>query len=510
MTATHSRTTLLALLVFAAAFALRLGVVLTPIPFQLDRALPDDAYYYFLTAQNIAASGSPSVDGMHPSNGWHPLWMIVSTVIFSGRYSDPDMPVRLVIGLGALCDSLAAAVLFLGLWRIGVVPALIAGLFYAFNTMPMLQAVNGLETGLAALMLALAWLTTLRVSEQPSAGRAAVWGLVFGLAFLARTDTALVLVPLGLYALWRLRARVGLVVVGAAVSLVAISPWLLWNQANFGTPLEQVSGSAVPWAARARVEAVNPDVSTLAYGIDVLLGSAYWIRGDYLGAPPLIGFFLWIPGLVGLIDGLRRPDRRQVALIGLALLLGGVLLLLVHTVVRWYPRPWYFVVVAQSLAFGLALFWSFAKTPLIRLAVLAIGAVGMGVGGYYAFAIGYYPWQSGHQYAAALWARENTPPDAMLASMNSGIIGYYSGRITVNMDGVVNPSAFEAIQERRMLAYMRETGVDYFIDSDNAVEREYSMFMGDGYPDGLREIAVISEVYPGLGEIRAYQVVRDE
>jgi hypothetical protein len=210
--------------------------------------------------------------------------------------------------------------------------------------------------------------------------------------------------------------------------------------------------------------------------------------------------------LFGLIIGLRQRERRSLAGVGLMLMIGGAALLLVHTVIRWYPRPWYFVVMASALGIGLALFWSIVRLPAVRLAVVGVGSLGMAVGGLYAIQIGYYPWQSRHQYAAALWARDNTPPNALLASMNSGIIGYYSGRPTVNMDGVVNPAAFAAIQSRRMLDFMRDLGVLYLIDSDNAVENEYALFMGGGYPDELPPIAIISEPYPGLGVMRVYRV----
>jgi hypothetical protein len=506
----RARSLLLTLFVFTAALIPRVWILLQPIPYQLDRALPDDAYYYFLTAQNIVRSGSASVDGLHPSNGWHPLWMAVNIAVFSRTYNDPDTPVRLVIGLGALGDSLAAAALFaLIRRRLGDAPALIAGLFYALNTMPMLQAVNGLETGLAALCIVVAAWLTLRLAEsaRPSSALAAGWGASFGVAFLARTDTALILLPLGLYAIWIQRRRLTPIVIGAFASLIVIVPWLAINFTVFGTFLEQSSAGAVPWAARARFDAVTVGGSHLLHGISVLFAAPYWLRGDYLGTPPLIGFFLWIPGVIGVIAALRRADRRALAWVGVMLTVGGIALLMVHTVIRWYPRPWYFVVMAAALGVSLALFWSVIRASLIRLGVVGIGALGMALGGVYAVQIGYYPWQSQHQYTAALWARENTPAQAVLASMNSGVIGYYSERVTVNMDGVVNPAAFAAIQERRMLEFMRAVGVRYLIDSDHAVQREYALFMGDDYPEGLRAVSTIAGEYPGLGIMQAYEIV---
>ena len=68
--------------------------------------MPDDAYYYFLSARNVAAGRGPSVDGLNASNGWHPLWMLVNVPIFAPTYADQDTPVRIALALGAISDSL--------------------------------------------------------------------------------------------------------------------------------------------------------------------------------------------------------------------------------------------------------------------------------------------------------------------------------------------------------------------------------------------------------------------
>ena len=40
--------------------------------------------------------------------------------------------------------------------------------------------------------------------------------------------------------------------------------------------------------------------------------------------------------------------------------------------------------------------------------------------------------------AAALWVRDNTPPGTVISSWDAGVIGYFSDRPVVNLDGVVN------------------------------------------------------------------------
>jgi hypothetical protein len=505
---TANNRTLLTLAIWLLALVPRVAIILQPIPVQLDKTLPDDAYYYFLTAENILNGRGASVDGIHASNGWHPLWMLVNLAIFTLPVSDLDGAVRLALLAGALLDSLVAVILYRALRpHLGDPAALVGAGLYVVNHMVAFQAVNGLETGLSALLIACAWTTTLALVNHRDTKRAILWGLSFGLCFLGRTDTALILLWLGLYALltlppdrhWRL------LLPGAATALVIVAPWLLWNQVNFGSAFVQTSSIAVPWAAQTRFMAANPDAPLWRLSLDVFTAPQYWLRGDYLGAPILMGFLLWPLALWGMWRAYRSAAR-QLAQIALLLLVGGATLVFVHTMLRWYPRPWYFVVMAQSLCIGVALFWNAVASPRVRAVLLALGLVGSVVFGLIAWQVGYYPWQAAHMYDAALWIRDNTPEDTLVGSMNSGIIGYYSQRPTINLDGVVNPQAFAASQQGRLMEYIQVVGIRYFLDFDYALEREYGPFMGPGYRQALTEVAQIGPGYNPLGLYRIYTV----
>ncbi len=506
---TADKRTLLTLAIWILALLPRVAIILQPIPVQLDKTLPDDAYYYFLTAENILNGKGASVDGIHASNGWHPLWMLVNLAIFSLPLSDLDSAVRLALLAGALLDSLVAVVLYRALRQpVGDAAALVGAGLYVVNHVAAFQAVNGLETGLSALLIACAWTTSLALVNHRDTIRAVLWGLSFGLCFLGRTDTALILVWLGLYALLTLppALRWRLLLPGAATALVIVAPWLVWNQANFGSAFVQTSSVAVPWAAQTRFAAANPDAPLWRLSLDVFTAPQYWLRGDYLGAPVLMGFLLWPLALWGMWRAYRNAATQQLTQIALLLSVGGATLVFVHTMLRWYPRPWYFVVMAQALSIAVALFWNTVSATRVRAALLALGLVGSVVSGVVAWQVGYYPWQAAYMYDAALWIRDNTPEDTLVGSMNSGIIGYYSGRPAINLDGVVNPQAFAASQQGRLMDYIQDVGICYFLDFDYALEREYGPFMGPNYRQALTEVAQIGSGYGALGSYRIYTV----
>lgn len=142
----------------------------------------------------------------------------------------------------------------------------------------------------------------------------------------------------------------------------------------------------------------------------------------------------------------------------------------------WYPVTFS---IAQVLMLGYVLGRAGLGRRRWRVALCAAGMVGFVA---YASRVhgdrqawlerehGYVAW-----YSAARWLREHTPIDARAAAFNAGILGYFSGRVVINLDGLVNSRRYfdevlRASYERpaeyraRLIAYLRERGVDYFAD----------------------------------------------
>jgi hypothetical protein len=117
----------------------------------------DDAYYYFKVAQNITEGKGSSFDGINPTNGYHPLWMLVCIPIFALARFDLILPLRILVVVIAILNA-ATAVLIYRLVRDNLSRAvgMAAASFWAFSIHIQSVAYKlGLETPLAAFGIVL-------------------------------------------------------------------------------------------------------------------------------------------------------------------------------------------------------------------------------------------------------------------------------------------------------------------------------------------------------------------
>src|SRR5512135_786175 len=72
----------------------------------------DDAYYYFKVAQNISEGHGSTFDGIHATNGYHPLWMLICVPIFALARYDVILPLRLLVMVTGVLQVATATLLY--------------------------------------------------------------------------------------------------------------------------------------------------------------------------------------------------------------------------------------------------------------------------------------------------------------------------------------------------------------------------------------------------------------
>jgi hypothetical protein len=64
----------------------------------------------------------------------------------------------------------------------------------------------------------------------------------------------------------------------------------------------------------------------------------------------------------------------------------------------------------------------------------------------------------------ALWVRENTPPDSLIAAHDIGALGYWAQRPVLDLAGLINPEVIPVMRdEERLLDYILDQGAGYLV-----------------------------------------------
>jgi hypothetical protein len=148
-------------IVLLCCVALGLGVRLSLIMSSdeaIVRVVPDDAFYYFAVARNIAAGAGSTFDGVYFTNGYHPLWMLLLIPVTG---LDTDSYLRFALLLGVTLNLVAALILFKGLRQVVRSEWLAvfgAGLYFMWPPVGG-ASLNGLETSLTTALFAATFYT---------------------------------------------------------------------------------------------------------------------------------------------------------------------------------------------------------------------------------------------------------------------------------------------------------------------------------------------------------------
>lgn len=396
-------------------------VVWGPAPFTVTF---DDAFYYFQIGRQLAHGHGSTFNGIDSTNGYHPLWQLICAVPF-------------LVGLAGLAAVRALLVFQLGLWAVtlcvvaGIIGDAIDGwrtvdqdkrrrctvtvavllVLVGGNPAVLKIFVNGLESGIVALAYAGMLALAMRRRSSP-----AVLAALLVVAFLGRTDAIFVIGCLFLWTLCFDRVRESLI---AFVPVAIVVPaYLAFNWVAFGEPL-QVSGvvKRLPLTAGRAITllVVAALAVAVAWGLRRLGSSRFGRTTAFLSTTG------WFAAACVLLIGYYRVLSVEVYL--------------------WYYAPvaLYLLVVLLLVAADFAAAAVAERQSLTAVqAILIIPFVVAAV-----FATGQLldpqlrSLQEGDR-AAALWVRHNTPPGTVLASWDAGVIGYFSDRPVVNLDGVVN------------------------------------------------------------------------
>jgi hypothetical protein len=409
-------------------------------------ALCDDAFYYFQIAKHAAEGHGFSFDGVHATNGFHPLFCWLAVPVFA-LTSSAWLPIRILLTMLGLATAATGYVLYrigraLGDERAGELMALL----FLLSPFTWIIPLRGCEGGLDVLCVALVvW----RVSSLREINTTAALqlGALVGLAGLARTENAFLAIGVAAWLLIRTRRLRLLVAFGSAASLV-VSPWLIWNLVHFGT-FVQVSGAA---------KAAFRDAYGLPLGLENLVSNLYdvarvptkFIVGEEQRpaqwTDAMVGINAAIVAVAVVVGGRRRLPSALLPLAVLIALHIAYYAFVQRAYFNWYVMP---IVLGAAILQGERL--AQASTRVVACFVVASALTCVVTLGVFFHRYPRLPHAPEQRVAGALAAIDALPFGAHAGTWNAGAIGYWGMMrredvSILNLDCVVNNELFAAWQ----------------------------------------------------------------
>jgi hypothetical protein len=227
---------------------------------------------------------------------------------------------------------------------------------------------------------------------------------------------------------------------------------------QFGTPL-QSSAEAVPILAMKKYQAIYGSQLNIYLHL-VLEGVRNIIKPFWYSS---LGLSLLMIGVAAIM---RRKTLTNVERITYLLVLGGVLLLTVHTLFRGFIRDWYVLELVPLfiIAFGIAIATNAGRSEVRTSGRLLFASVIL-VGLWFLYPSKRMTSQYDMVYRGGPTVEALTR-DSKVAAFNTGYYSYFANRpgSMVDLDGVVSAEAVDAIKHGDLHGYLDRANVDYVFD----------------------------------------------
>ncbi len=461
------------------------SLALRPVPLVFDNPLTEDAYYTLTVARNIARGVGFSVDGHTLTNGFQPLWAIVTAPIFMLAGSSNEAAMRMVLVLIAAMIVLSAvswSAIAGGVFGVRTRLYRLAFVLIYVTSFPLLtQHFNGLETGLFLLALGSTGSFWCAPVKQ-TLGRSAIMGLLLGLVVLARNDAGIFAVLLALETLWSGRRDLGRTVarvaaMTAAAAIVA-GPWFVYNIVLTGNPVP-ISGVSlsisldrmgalgmIPNAIGAIARDAFPSVlAEVNRPLALTAAAAAVAAAVFLARRSGVS-----PGDANDAIFLRRC-RLYAAMVAGYLAIQISIYTFVNAAAFFYTRYFILLSILSAGVFGYLLYrlvtsraaWLGAPVAL----VLAAGGL-LATAGWYGVpfaarinAFRAYP--NGPTLDQVEMAQRIRIGNEKIGAIQTGTLAFFVEG-AINLDGRVNPAAYRARRENRLLEYVLDQDIRLLVD----------------------------------------------
>ena len=452
----------------------------------------DDAFYYLKIADNLYTKGMSSFDGIHSTNGYHPLWLVV--LLFIRFLSNIEIFPTITLVLQILLFG-STGFLFFKLSRLlsetgsfakptSIMTHYIPSVIIVANPLLLLIVANGLDTSLSMFLLAGFFLAvfTIHYSHETSPDKNESYCshkktlilIAMGISaatVLARLDYVIPvlfsLVSLNIVRSIKSRKadRVFLILAVSTVSVILL--YMVINKLLFDT--------FMPVSRIVKQEALfHALFYSKWYGVSTAAASVFWPNAH----------FVWLGNYKFIIIGLAlscialasthyTPRFRTANII---LILQGWVHSIGYLILQSSGSGYYYIPIVISLIWSIYLIILAIRRILresflkIYERAISIAFFALAISGSLAFDYTLntyrpkYQWRN-DRFAAAEWISDNLPSDTRVGAWWAGALGYTARQPVINLDGLVNNIQFVSIVKQCDTGkYLIDEQISYLAD----------------------------------------------
>jgi len=460
--------------------------------FHLAPEFVDDAYYYILIARNYVELSFLTFDGVNPTNGFHPLWLLILVMLYQVIGADASLQTQILsiqlLEAGFYLGSISLSAIFA--FKLQQQNNPLKYLFLGSLVVLLLPHYNslfflGMETTVATFI----WLVLLYAIITQ---RIMAIAVLLPLLFLARLDTLIfIIAPLVLLLLIQHKQVQQKIIIMTPLILTVLT-YLIWNYLFFGhlKPISGVLKSSFPWPTIHFSYLLDPVLLNLST-------HNYLAMVTYPNITVLT--VILIVTLVIAIWSFKHIPQARYLMFGLITV--SILLILNFLLFqKWHKQIeiWYLVLPSLLIIslFIYTLAGLFDNQNILKAAILLVFVCCTPIHLYNTFQV------SASGYFAVLnplinFINNETDENTVLAATEGGIVAFFADRRYVNLDGLVNSFAYQkAIKEQGLLAFLQRNNVHYLLVGVWADKPQYQLRANEYmYQHRVNPQAIYSQTY---------------
>jgi hypothetical protein len=438
------------------------------------KILLDDAFIYFSISRSIALGNGITYNGVDPTNGFQPLWAFTLVPVFLiTKY--PNLAVNLVSTIASIIDTLTIFLIYkIAQKKFNENIGLLSATFWGLNPLIIFQTLDGGDVSIYVLFILSTIFYYISLNGKLKYKNSIILGILLGLTILARMDGIFLAMAVILHIVWSNKKNINIGIKKSITTLIltslVLSPWFIWSYFTFGTIVQSsavakyyMNHGIFPYFDLKEPKNLSETIKMITENIIRTIGSITHQLGIVDFNLNFITIIISLFLLVTLLFSLKAVKKMNVYV------LFSVLLTLFYDLYLWGINIRYLTPVIPLLiilvSYGFYnLVIKIKKSNNLVAAIFVLFLLVLFNNGIIQWERGYSIWQL-EIYDDALWLKNNTAPNDIIASFGAGAYMFFSDRRVINLDGVINFDALEALRNKSVINYAKSKNATIWIDS---------------------------------------------